>query len=110
MVHVFKHESMSTVKFTILIILNAHINLWPQVLKKSSRNYNVLYFLSTRFEYLKACGTTLIVPNVAPGFQWNGERIRLLSHHSCLYIRSLYPLLNKVVCISLDLQHQPIKS
>lgn len=59
--------------------------------------HSVMHFLSIRFEYLKACGTTLIVPNVAPGFQWNGERIRLLSHHSCLYIRSLYPLLNKVV-------------
>jgi hypothetical protein len=49
-----------------------------------------------RFEYLKACGASLKVPNVAPGFQWGAERVRLISQHSSLYVRALYPILSKV--------------
>ena len=49
-----------------------------------------------RFEFLKACGSTLKVPNVDDSFQWIGERVRILCNHSDLYVRSLYPLLPKV--------------
>ena len=49
-----------------------------------------------RFEFMKACGSSLKVLNVATGFQWIGERVRLLSLQSDLHVRSLYPLLPKV--------------
>ena len=53
---------------------------------------------------MKACGATLKVPNVEEGFEWIGERVRLISSHSDLYVRSLHPLLPKVIpleaCIS----------
>ena len=52
--------------------------------------------ISSRFQFLKACGSTLKVPNVGEDFEWIGERIRILSAHSDLYVRSLHPLLSKV--------------
>ena len=58
--------------------------------------YRALHFCLLDLNILKACGAVLIVPHVASGFQWNGERVRLLSHQSSLYIRSLYPLLKVV--------------
>lgn len=68
--------------------------------------YRILGYLIflCRLQFLKACGATLKVPNVEEGFEWIGERVRLISSHSDLYVRSLHPLLPKVIpleaCIS----------
>ena len=54
----------------------------------------------TRFTFLKTCGASLKVPNLPANFRWTGERIKVNSNQSCVYVRSLYPLLEQLQEVS----------
>ena len=68
----------------LINIKDSVIALQKHVAIEYSFTSKLLITYVVRFEYFKACGAVLKVPNVASGFHWCAERVRLISQQSNL--------------------------